>query len=337
MLEGLDELSSDANSPDLAAAALCAERSLRRLAEYLNLRIDHSPLLRPSVVSESLALINTGGANDGSGAIEEPSLEIAIARRLFWIPLVDLDESGLPVEVQVLGNFVLNGSDINTDEESLDRVVRAQIEKGDFRFIELLTSGLTPQEKEELSREYRTEIDSARDTLTLHIEDACAYVDQASNDGVIEVEGAHWDRFVGEIEDIEVSQVLNFKAIHDSLDRIKKLLDEERAQRRREIAGEWNAQRGAFEKAPFFDEAFLKEVADTFNRASQPYSLDIRVMEDCVSQIRNYGSDEPFRLGPGLDTGSRRWLEEFSSFCDAISDPAAHARDSSGLKTLTRR
>ena len=93
VLEALDELSSDANPPDIAAAALCAKRSLRRLADYLNLRVENSPEIRPSAVAKYLAMINTGGVNDGSGAIEEPSLEIAMLGGLLWIPSVDLDES----------------------------------------------------------------------------------------------------------------------------------------------------------------------------------------------------------------------------------------------------
>ena len=337
VLEALDELSSGANRPDIAAAALCTKRSLLRLAEYLNLRVENSPEIRPSAVAEYLALINTSETDGGSRAMEEVPLEIAIARRLLWTPSVDLDESGLPIEVGVLGNSVLNGSDIDGDEESLEAVIRAQVEKGDFRFMELLASGLAPEVKDELSREYRTEIDSARDTLALHLEDIRSVVDQSSNDGVIEFEGERWDRFIGEIDDIDVSQVLNFKAVHDSLDRIKYSVDEERAQRRREITEEWDSQRGAFEDATFFDEAFLKEVSDTFDRAIQPDSLDIRVMEDCVSRLRNYGSDEPLRLGLELNVDNRLWLEDFSSFCDAISDPKAHARGNSGLRTLTRR
>ena len=337
VLEALDELSSNANPPELAAAVLCAGRSLRRLADYLNLRVDNSSQPRTSAVAKSLALINSEEEMEEGITIEMQSLEIAIARRLLWIPSIDLDESGMPVDLGVLVNSVLNSSDIDGGEKSLEAVARDQIEKGDFRFVELLSSGLTPQERQELSGHYGAGIDSARDTLASHTEEARSYVDQASNDGVIEFEGAQWDRFVGQIDDIDVSQVLNFKAVHDSLDGIKVSLDAERAQRRSEIAREWHAQRGAFEDAPFFDETFLKELTDTFERASQPDSLDIRVMEDCVSRIRNYGSHEPFRFGPELDSGHQLWLEDFSSFCDAISDPAGHARGSSGLRTLTRR
>ena len=337
VLEALDELSSDANPPDIAAAALCAGRSLRRLADYLNLRVDNSSQQSASAVAKFLALINSDEELEEGIAIEGQSLEIAIARRLLWIPSIDLDESEFPVDVGVLVNSVLNGSDVVGDEESLEAVARAQIEKGDFRFVELLSSGLTPQERQDLSGNYRMGIDSARDTLASHIEEARSYVDQASNDGVIEFEGERWDRFIGEIDDIDVSQVLNFKAVHDSLDRIKYSVDEERAQRRREITEEWDSQRRAFEEASFFDEAFLREVSDTFDRASQPDSLDIRVMEDCVSRLRNYGSDEPLRLGLELNSDNRLWLEDFSFFCDAITDPKAHARGSSGLKALTRR
>ena len=64
------------------------------------------------------------------------------------------------------------------------------------------------------------------------MEDIRSVVDQSSNDGVIEFEGERWDRFIGEIDDIDVSQELNIKAVHDSLDRIKDSVDEERAQRR---------------------------------------------------------------------------------------------------------
>ena len=337
VLEALDELSSDANPPGIAAAALCAGRSLRRLADYLNLRVDSSSQPRGSPAAKFLALINSDAEMKESITIESQSLEVAIARRLLWIPSIDLDESGLPVDVGVLVNSVLNGSEVDGDEESLEAVIQAQIDKGDFRFIVLLESGLASEAKHELAREYRTEINSAKDTLALHLEDIRAYVDQSSNDGVIEFEGERWDRFIGEIDDIDVSKVLNFKAVHDSLDRIKDSVDEERAQRRRELTEEWDSQCRAFEEAPFFDENFLKEVEGTFDRASQPDSMDIRVMEDCVSRLRNYGSDEPFRFGLELNSDNGLWLEDFSSFCGAISDPKAHARGSSGLKTLTRR
>ena len=47
------------------------------------------------------------------------------------------------MEVGVLGNSVLNGSDIDGGEEPLEAVIRAQIDKGDFRFMELLASGIS--------------------------------------------------------------------------------------------------------------------------------------------------------------------------------------------------
>ena len=180
-------------------------------------------------------------------------------------------------------------------------------------------------------------MDSAHETLALHIEETRAFVDQASNDGVIEFEGANWDSFNSEIDDIDISRVLNFKAIHDSLDRIKAFLDAERRQRRQEISEEWEDQCGVLQDGPYFSEAFLEELTNTFAQASRLDSLDIRVMEDCVSRIRNYGSDEPFRLGSDGQNSEHRWLEDFSSFYHGISDPAAYTKDSSGLKTLTRR
>ena len=337
VLEALDELSSDTNPPDISAAALCAGRSLRRLVDYLNLRIDYSSLPRPSIKAESLALINTSGASESRGANQSDSLEIAIARRLLWIPSIDLDESGLPVGEDVFESFIENTAAIDDGKASLREIVQVQIEKGDFRFFELLLRGLSPEDIETLSDKYGTEIDSARETLALHIEEARAFVDQASNDGVIEFEGAHWDSFNGEIDDIDVSRVLNFKAIHDSLDRIKAFLDAERRQSRQEISEEWEDQCGVLRDGPYFSEAFLEELTNTFAQASRLDSLDIRVMEDCVSRLRNYGSDEPFRLGSDDQNSEHRWLEDFSSFCHRISDPAAYTKDSSGLKTLTRR
>ena len=54
---------------------------------------------------------------------------------------------------------------------------------------------------------------------------------------------------------------------------------------------------------------FLNGVGETFELASRDESLDIRVMEDCVSRMRNYRSGEldEFELGDVTKALVRRW------------------------------
>ena len=133
---------------------------------------------------------------------------------------------------------------------------------------------------------------------------------------------------------METVSALNFKAFHDSLDRIEVQLNGERRRRRQEIEEEWNTQCRMFQESPSFDAASLEELSVIFVHANRPESLDIRVMEDCVSRIRNFGSEERSYLVRDSYFGERGWLEEFARFRASISDPSAHAKDSSGLKAL---
>ena len=75
------------------------------------------------------------------------------------------------------------------------------------------------------------------------------------------------------------------------------------------------------------------QVNYTFKQASNSSTLDIRVMEDCVSRLRNFQAEDeivPPNLSPERERTSS--LEEFLSWCQEIKDPKAYTNDSGGLK-----
>ena len=336
--EALLELGSEGNTRELAASARCAMRSLQRLADYLNIEIQGEPPEEPSTIVRDLKAINltAGSGSNQSNAVGE--LETAISRRLLWVPSVELDDAGFLASDESLVAMAQVASTLHQSNVSLENAIQSRLERRDFRFFDTLTLGLPRETLDRHSKTYLAELGIERKTLQDAIDSTQAAVDQAEKDGVIEFEGSQWNRHQYTLTDVVVEAILNFKPVYDALEAVKNELRDERRQRAQELMEEWQTLIQEPDESIDFNGDFLKEVSSIFQKASSTDSLDIRVMEDCVSRMRNHRSGEeiPFAWNPP-EGNQPQSLEEFLKFYDGIPDPRAHVKDSNGLNNLAQK
>ena len=334
--DDLSRVASDSQRSDLAASALCLTRSIHRLLDYLSIDhgVDHLSTM-PTVVAD-LQRVNQNAGFLGRGIGPNSQLEIALSRRLLWIPAVDLQDDGLPANAKEPIDLQRAETDWFSTDTPLDAVVSSRIGNGDFRFLGLLSLNPATGQPVKLEIAYSTYLASARETLEEHLSCARNAVDQAASDGVIEFEGARWSELTQRFEDITVDEIHNFKQAHDSLESIEVSVEEDRINRRKELTRDWETLQRDLGKDSVAPEV-LEELSTTFELASRDDSLDIRVMEDCVSRIRNYRSGDRQDLIPTPSESSRRTLEDFLRFSGGIGELPPHERRSKGLRHMLLR
>ena len=337
VLEELSRVASDSRQSDVSASAICLARSIDGMLDYLSIERDPDPQSRPaSIVSDMQTIIrNSRSVVSDNGQVGQ--LEAGLSRRLLWIPSVDLSQDGRPVNPQIPVNLSEINEDCWSGSIPIDEVVRSRVEASDFRFLDLLETVWVASRSDDMHGFYSADLSVAKETLAEHLSVVRDEVDQAANDGVIEYEGARWSEFAHALDDILDDDVLNFREVHDTLDRIQRSVGDERTRRREELIGDWaglneESSLGASDR----EMEFLNELAATFELASRDESLDIRVMEDCVSRMRNYrsGDLQDFDLGGGGRL--RTTLEDFLTFSGVTGDGQTHF-GGSGLRNLVRR
>ena len=337
VFEELRELASAGAPPDIVAAAKCVTRSLQQLADYLNLEIRYETVQEPPAIVHDLKTINRVAKSVWDRDIEVGQLEAAISRRLLWEPSAVLDDTGLPRSDASLVDVARATANNEIVDKPLEIAIRRRMDQRDFRFFDLLISGMPATDVDRLERTFLTELAVERKTLQQAIGSTQATVDQAEKDGVIEFEGSQWNKHNHALDDMNVEEALNFRPFYDTLEEIKNELHKEREQRRQELSEEWKSLVEESAEDADLDRDFLKEVVSTFERARSDDSLDIRVMEDCVSRLRNRQSGEEGSVAQAT-RGDRqpRLLEEFLDFYREIRNPKAYTRDGNGLHNLAQ-
>ena len=319
-LDDLSKVASDSTRSDLAASALCLTRSIHRLLDHLS--IDHGvhhPSIMPPVVAD-LQQVNQNAGFSGRGIGPNSKIEIALSRRLLWIPAVELRDDGLPVNAEEPIDLQRAEPDWFSTDTPLDVVVASRIGNGDFRFLDLLSLDSATGQPVKPEVAYSTDLAAARETLEEHHSRACDAVEQAASDGVIEFEGARWNELTYSLEDIAVDKIRNFKQAQDVLETIEVSVRDNRINRREELTREWDTFiRNLGEDTNVAPEV-LEELTATFKLASRDDALDIRVMEDCVSRIRNFQSGDPQDLVRTPSERPRRTLEDFLRFSLGIGE-----------------
>ena len=337
--EGLRELDAASNPSGVAGSAKCAARSLEQLVAYLDLGLDPGNCLeQPAVVRDMTRLVERhkrGVSIDNTDSV----LETAMATRLFWVPSLEINDEGLPKSEDELSILTSRGSGLDLTDTPLEEAIRNRIDNlQDFRFVDVMTEGLPRETIGRVDSMASSAIVGDKKTLENAINATRVAVEQAEKDGVIEYEGSIWDKHEVTLISIVVDEIRNFKAAFDSLDGIRSELDEERDRRRQELMSEWDALVSSSGEAEPSSGSFFNQVNLTFKQASNSSTLDIRVMEDCVSRLRNYQADDEITLsgiGPARERTSS--LEGFLSLCQNIEDPKARANDSSGLKRFRQQ
>ena len=337
VLGELSGIASGSSRADLTASALCLARSILRMLDYLGIDedLDLEPPT-PSFVRDLETVIKNGGQG-AEGLAHIDRLEMALARRLLWVPLVDLADDGRPLNPEDPVDLQDADGDWFSDDTPIDAVVRARVENGDFRFLDLFRTALTADRSNDVDIVYATDLAAARETLSVHLSSTWDDVNQAANDGVIEYEGATWNDFAHKLDDIDVDGVLNFKEAHDTLEEIQLSVGDERARRREDLIEDWEGLTGETLEDTELEMPLLKGLTRTFELSSREESLDIRVMEDCVSRMRNYRSGDRIDLVLAPAEGSRTTLEEFLRFCNGMGDRQPHFGQGGGLRNQVRR
>ena len=337
VFEALLELGSEGTPQDLAGAAKCATSSLRQLADYMNIDLQHEPPEEPLPIVSGLKLINLSGGSVANPSGEVDQLETAISRWLLWAPSIEIDDAGLLVSEDSLVDLARATAGLHQGNVSLEDALQSRMGHRDFRFSGLLMSGLPRESLDHNRNRYLEELTIEKNTLREAIEQTQSAVDQAEKDGVIEFEGSQWNKLQNTLGDLDIETVLNFRPVYDALGAIKNELQEERMQRRQELLGEWQALMQGSEGDLDLNGDFMKEVSTTFEKASSADSLDIRVMEECVSRLRNHQSGEEVSVARTTREGAELHpLEEFLKFYEEIGNPKTHAQDSNGLNNLAQ-
>ena len=334
-LEDLLELSSEETPPALAAAVKCLTRSVQQLMEYLGLETQHDTLQPTSGIIHQLGAISTGAATPIALGGHVDQLEYALSPRLLWAPSLHLNDNSLPVSDDSLIDLATSPASFDLNSMTLDEVMLRRMDHHDFRFYELLRNGLTSDAADQLDRRFQNELAAERKTLLEELESTQGAVEQAEKDGVIEFEGSLWTKHKNTLDDVNVEEVLDFMTIYDGLDAIRRELGEERIRRGQELFEEWQVLEPQFDLESDDDRDFLAGVKSTFEIARRIESLDIRVMEDCVSRARNRQSgEEEFITSTMREEFRHGTMEGFQDFSRAIGDPKAHVRGSEGLRNL---
>ena len=338
----LDGIASDSDQADLASSAKCLANSIHRILAYLDINHDAGTRAEvPIIVADMQDIALKAGQSAVSGGNADSLLESALSKRLLWTPTVEFGDDGLPLETDSPIDLSQIEDTWYSTDLSAESVLRLSINCGDFRFLALLSNASGSSQSTDLESAYLGDLTAARETLTEHLKAIHEGVGQAATDGVIDFEGAEWNRFTNTLDDIVVYDVLNFKKVHDDLDEIRISLDDERARRRAELDSEWRTEWGKLNDLPIEHTAqeveFLKVLTTTFKMSSRDDSLDIRVMEDCVTRLRNFQSGDSRDIIPFLPPRGPQTLEDFLTYCRRVSDSHKITGDGSDLRNLIQQ
>ena len=337
VLNELNEAAADSEKPHLSSAALCLIGSIHRLLDYLKITYCADSLsVVPPVVVDLLRINQNTGLSNHTGD-SSSQIEAALSRRLLWITEVELHDDGLPVNAEEPIDLERAESDWFSIDTPVEVVVQTRISSGDFRFLDLLALAPDSQEPVSLEDMHSADLATARETLKNHKDRTRDAVEQAEKDGVIEFEGSRWSELTHSLDDILVDATLNFKRAHDILEKTESTVQGERINRREELNNDWEALIRELREDDSLGFEVLKGLSDTFGLASRDESLDIRVMEDCVTRARDYlSSGEHQDLVLNRSERSSDALEGFLRFTRGVGDLSPYPRGSNLRQLLSR-
>ena len=337
IFDALLELGAEPNPQDVRAAARCATRSLQQLTEYLNIDVRHEAPWVPSQLVSDLTTAHSVASLPSPPNDQVNHLETAISTRLLWVPSLELSDAMQPVSDDRLAQMAQTAPTSSSDGPSLIEVIQSRVDHRDFRFCDILMSSLPTEALDRTRAKYAAELNIERKTLREAIESTQTAVAQAEKDGVLEFEGSMWNKHQHALEDLDPDSILHFGPVYNNLQTLRQELHRERNQRGLELLEEWQILMERMISDIDVNDDFLTEVSSTFQIASSADSLDIRVMEDCVSRVRNHQSGEEASIASIIpDRDQIRSLEKFLTFSGTLRDPKAHSRDSNGLRNLVQ-
>ena len=194
--------------------------------------------------------------------------------------------------------------------------------------------GSTPL-AERFERRLLAEQEDSNASLKDRLDTVKRRIELAVSDGVIEIDDDKWIEFNLTADEVEESldpgnEILNYQSRFLHLFHIQSGIEAEEERRKEQLQQEWDEATNTVDDTSLpATEAWRDKFVDAREQGN------IRVMEECVIQLRDYMLGEPL---PDVDEyDSRRQqhpLRGFVTFVDNITNVEEHARANSGLIRL---
>ena len=332
VLNELATLRSDAPDDADATSAQCLSRSVHSLLDYLDIEHGpHHPAATSPVVTDLRRIV--GNSTPSRQVTDRSSqIDIALSKRLLWIPDVDLQDDGLPSNADAPIDHRRIGADALLADSTLEAAVNTRVANRDYRFLGHLSPEITTETRDpEVA--YSAELKTERETLGEHHNSIRDALDRAAGDGVMEFEGEDWSNFTHELDDILVGTTLNFRPAHDALEAIEGRLAGLSDMRREELVATWQELCERLDS----DLGSVDELSETFRLANHGDPPDLRVMDDCVSRLNDYvnGDLDDSLLQPLKSSPCN--LEDFLDVASGIQRDLAHGEGLRQMISLTAR
>lgn len=276
--EAEDAVASLAGAPaDVlsGAAAICLQRSIRELAEYLGLAPTADPP-QPAVRSSWQWL--------AAGAT---SLGAALNRRLLLLPETPITDEMAPAEgaIAAIADALCTAS---AERRTARTAFTLWLQRQDYRFLEMLLGSPELQsDAAELARSHQEALIGSRVSLRENKNRTVSEIEQSLLDGVIGEEER--SEYLARVDKIREDDAVNFAPRYHELDGVREWLAEARRKRLAEVQTRWQGLALRLATSDVKDpeqEAIRRTVTAALDRG------DVRVADEHLA-----------RLEEALDTG----------------------------------
>jgi len=295
----LEELSQK-EAPQ-AATAMCLSRTIKQLAETLNLETSYENQLRVNDYEWF-----TNGAE---------KLHDALSRRLLWLPELSFSDDGQPTEETGIANLLRVAC---IEGRSLSNSFEGWLEKQDYRFVTKIMDCI----KEELDipenlNHYREKLAGSKETLQKRIQEINEAIEQALVDGIIGEEER--SKHSTDTVTIKPEETKNFPLEFEKLDKVETDLSRARTERRDELHEEWEEIKKQL-SGSHIKPAEKKQISDSISKDLK--NEDTRVVEETLSSLSRVldGTASLDEILPSLKKEEVDVLDEFTKKAPGIKD-----------------
>lgn len=246
-----------------AATAMCLSRTIKQLAEALNLETYKTQLQ----VNEYEWFTD-----------DAEKLHDALSRRLLWFPELSFSDEGQPTEETGIANFLRVGC---IEGRSLSNSFEGWLEKQDYRFVTKIMD-YTERELDttEKFNHYREKLAGSKEALQKRIQEIDEAIEQALVDGIIGEEER--SKHNTDTVTIKSEETKNFPLEFEKLDKIKTDLSRAKTKRRDELHKKWEEMRKQLSSS-HIKPAEKKEISSFISQALK--DEDTRVVEETLSSL----------------------------------------------------
>ena len=236
-------------------------------------------------VTAMLGIDNTYKEDDSDSWMRENCLSLteSLTRRLLYIPEIKINEVDEPSSDREddIGRLLRKSI---VEKRNLSEVIDMWIEQQDFRFTEVLQSGL---DNEELSQEYGIRCNNCLKESRLKLENEAAEVRNSIEKGIVDglLNEEERTTFSTELETATTGKPLHFQPLYRKIRTISKQLNQKLEDRMRSLNHQWKEYKDRLTESNRTD-LQLESVTAFFDNASM--NRDTRVMEEGLTRIQEY-------------------------------------------------